>query len=159
PLVHPENGERRELDSSRQRRPREFDIWAPSSEPPSGDAPSERPVPQVPSTPPRREIFGPSFDPPSPSSDERTATGPYREEISMTPGDGSIARPETPASGYRWTLTKIPRGVAMLDDYFTVGSIDPSVPRKFGDGGTRIFRVHVDAEGVYSLRFVRKRPW
>ena len=81
------------------------------------------------------------------------------EEISMAPGDGSISLTETPMSGHRWILVDVPRGVTVLGDEFTVNSSGAGTAPKMGEGGTRTFRIHVDAAGVYNLRFVRKRAW
>jgi predicted secreted protein len=81
------------------------------------------------------------------------------EQISMVPGDGWIALPEIPTSGYRWNLVHVPRGVDVVGDDFTLKSGHSGAQPKLGGGGIRSFRVHVDDAGVYELQFVRKRAW
>jgi predicted secreted protein len=87
------------------------------------------------------------------------ATIEHFKQISMPPGDGCISLPETPTSGYRWNLESTSGGVSMIGDDFSVSQNDSGAKRKLGGGGVRTFHVHVDAAGVYDLRFVRKRAW
>ena len=88
-----------------------------------------------------------------------TNTNACVEQISMVPGDGWIALPEIPTSGYRWNLVQVPRGVDVVGDEFSLTPSHSGGPPKLGGGGTRSFRVHVGDTGVYELRFVRKRAW
>jgi inhibitor of cysteine peptidase len=76
-------------------------------------------------------------------------------EIRQTPGDVVVELPETPSSGYLWSLNRAPAGVEEVSQEYREGGPQPIA----GGTGLRSFHLFVPAPGVYRLEFVLRRPW
>jgi inhibitor of cysteine peptidase len=77
-------------------------------------------------------------------------------QLSAVPGgEVEVALPESPTTGYRWSLPDPPAGVAVVD----AGWQPHGGPAEVGGGGIRRFRLRASAAGEHRLRFVLRREW
>jgi len=76
-------------------------------------------------------------------------------EIRGRPGEVAVELPETPTSGYLWSLDRSAAGVEEIGRDYREGGAEPLA----GGSGIRSFRLRVPAPGSYQLEFVLKRPW
>jgi predicted secreted protein len=83
-----------------------------------------------------------------------TQEGP-KTEVSGQPGELEVELPETPTTGYQWSVEQVPAGVEEVSQRFE--SREP--PPVAGGTGRRSFRLRVPVPGRYELAFVLRRPW
>ncbi|MFC7546743.1 protease inhibitor I42 family protein [Plantactinospora sp. GCM10030261] len=66
-----------------------------------------------------------------------------------------LALPETPTSGYRWSLDAYdPQVLSLAGDDF-----QPAAGGAMGGGGVRTFRFVARGAGATRIRLARRRPW
>jgi inhibitor of cysteine peptidase len=76
--------------------------------------------------------------------------------LHATVGEVKVSLPESPTTGYRWTLISRPHQVLPVDETFLRA---PSTEPIAGASGHRIFLFRVDTPGEYTLQFELKRAW
>ncbi len=84
-----------------------------------------------------------------------TRSGPTLN-VSAIDGIAEIRLPETPTSGYRWSIVRAPEGVQTTASRFEGTSVRD---QRVGGGGERVIMIAVPTPGRHELQLELRQEW